>query len=85
MPLLHIGVYQIYIMSNVFCPKSLAAYTAKCLERSEAYEFADRLEKMTDAEHLQNTFISTTDTGNPFEESGYCPFRLVCSYIWITK
>ena len=69
----------------LFCPKSLAAYSEKCIEKSDAIEFAERLEKMTQAEHLQNTFINTTDTGNPFEQSGYCPFRLVCSYIWITK
>ena len=69
----------------LFCPKALASYSIKCIEKSEAYEFAESLEKISQAEHLQNTFISTTDTGNPFEESGYCPLHLVCSYIWITK
>ena len=87
--LIHVGFS--FIATNkdekiyLFCPKSLAPYTAKCLDKKEAMDFADGLEKMTLVEHLQNTFINTTDTGNPFEESGYCPVNLVCNYIWITK
>ena len=68
----------------LFCPKTLAPYMAKCLKKDEANEFADKLEKMTQNEHLQNTFL-TTETGNPFNESGYCPNNLICNYIWITK
>ena len=69
----------------LFCPKVLASYTAKCIDKNEAFDFADKLEKMSPAEHLQNTFVTSTDTGDPFDQSGYCPVNLVCSYIWITK
>ena len=87
--LIHVGFS--FIATNkdekiyLFCPKSLAPYTAKCIDKTEAMDFADDLEKMNQSEHLENTFINTTDTGNPFEESGYCPVNLVCNYIWITK
>ena len=69
----------------LFCPKVLASYTAKCIDKNEAFDFADKLENMSPAEHLQNTFVTSTDTGDPFDQSGYCPVNLVCSYIWITK
>ena len=70
--LIHVGFS--FIATNkdekiyLFCPKSLAPYTAKCIDKTEAMDFADDLEKMNQSEHLQNTFINTTDTGNPFEE-----------------
>ena len=71
---------QIYL----FCPKSLAPYTIKCLKFSEAREFADKLEQMKPNEHLENTFFAT-ETGDPFQQSGYVPNNLVCNYIWISK
>ena len=68
----------------LFCPKALAPYTVKCTDKSEATAFADKLEKMTQNEHLENIFLKT-ETGNPFNESGYCPNILVANYIWISK
>ena len=69
----------------LFCPKALASYHVKCLSKADAVSFAEDLEKKTIAEHLANTFITTTETGNPFSQSGYNPVNLVCNYIWITK
>ena len=68
----------------LFCPKALAPYTLKCTDKSEATAFAEKLEKMTQRDHMENTFIQT-EIGNPFNESGYCPDILVANYIWITK
>ena len=87
--LIHVGFS--FIAENnleriyLFCPKALASYHAKCLNKEDAESFADDLEKKTLAEHLANTFVTTTETGNPFHQSGYNPANLVCNYIWITK
>ena len=69
----------------LFCPKALASYHIKCLNKEDAELFATDLEKKTLADHLANTFVTTSETGNPFQQSGYNPANLVCNYIWITK
>ena len=69
----------------LYCPKLLAPYKIKCTTVKEAMDFAEEIENKTQAYHLENTFVTTTDTGNPFKESGYIPINLVCNYIWITK
>lgn len=69
----------------LYCPKILAPYKCKCTSLTEAMDFADEIEKITHSGHLEKTFFTTSETGNPFKESGYVPINLVCNYIWITK
>ena len=68
----------------VFCPKALAPYRAEVKNKTELKEFFKRLQSMTDADHLENTFFSTL-AGSAFTESGYTPYKLVSNTIWITK
>ena len=74
------GDQKIYL----YCAKALAPYMAKCLDKNDALNFADELELKKPSDHLTNTFLST-DIGDPFHKSGYCPHNLVANYIWITK
>ena len=76
----HNGDQKIYL----FCAKALAPYMAKCLNKNDALDFAGELELKKPSDHLANTFFST-EIGDPFHKSGYCPNNLVANYIWITK
>ena len=47
-------------------------------------KIVSELELKKPSDHLANTFF-TTEIGDPFHKSGYCPHNLVANYIWITK
>ena len=50
----------------------------------DALKFARDLEKYTESDYLQQTFLNS-QSGEIFSTSGIGPHVLVASYIWITK
>ena len=50
----------------------------------DAIKFARDLEKYTERDYLQQTFLNS-QSGDIFSTSGIGPHILVASYIWITK
>ena len=68
----------------IFAAKALATFHAKFSRPSQFNDFIDDLKGLSHHELLQQTFVATQDD-NPFANSGYRPYKLVCSYIWIRK
>ena len=69
----------------VFCPKALASYSASLNSKTEYLDFLNEVKSIKEPQHLQNTFMSTTESGSPFTASGYKPLSLIANTIWITK
>ena len=69
----------------VFCPKALASYSASLESKTDYIHFLDKVKSIKESQHLQNTFLSTTESGSPFTASGYRPLSLISNTIWITK
>ena len=69
----------------VFCPKALASYSASLNSKTEYLNFLNEVKSIKEPQHLQNTFMSTTESGSPFTASGYKPLSLIANTIWITK
>ena len=68
----------------IFAAMPLAPYHFKFHTPSGLSEFIDGFKGMSHFDLLQETFVASEDD-NPFANSGYRPYRLVCSYIWIRK
>ena len=68
----------------IFAAKALATFHTKFSSPSQFNDFIDDLKGLSHHEILQQTFVATQDD-NPFANSGYLPYKLVCSYIWIRK
>ena len=68
----------------IFAAKALATFHTKFSSPSQFNDFIDDLKGLSHHELLQQTFVATQDD-NPFANSGYRPYKLVCSYIWIRK
>ena len=69
----------------VFCPKALASYSASLNSKTEYKNFLEKVKSIKEPQHLQNTFLSTSESGSPFTASGYRPLSLISNTIWITK
>ena len=68
----------------IFGARALAPFFDKISNREQFSDFIDTFKGLSHFDLLQETFIATEDD-NPFSNSGYRPYRLVCSYIWIRK
>ena len=68
----------------IFGAMPLAPYHEKFRNRSGLSAIIDQFKGMSHFDLLQDTFVATEDD-NPFANSGYRPYKLVCSYIWIRK
>ena len=42
----------------------------------------DKLKGLSDHDLLQRTYVSTQDE-NPFADSSFVPYKIVCAYCWI--
>ena len=45
-------------------------------------QLVDRFKGLTEYDLLQRTFVATQDE-NPFSDSSFYPYKIVCSYCWI--
>ena len=68
----------------LFSAKALAPFKFVVDNEEELREKFSKLGSMTDSEILNKTFL-TTLSDNPFSKSGFCPLKIVCSYVYITK
>ena len=68
----------------LFSAKALAPFKFVVDNEEELREKFSKLGSMTDSEILNKTFV-TTLSDNPFSKSGFCPLKIVCSYVYITK
>ena len=70
--------------SYMFCPKGLAAFNRKISTPEDWDAFTDEIKNMKEPDLLSKVFWDALDE-NRFRRSGWCPSKLVCNYIWITK
>ena len=68
----------------LFSAKPLAPFKFIVSSEEELREKFSRFKTMTDSEILNKTLIKTL-SDNPFSKSGFCPLKIVCSYVYITK
>ena len=71
---------KVYIWSA----RTLSPYRFFVSSKKECLDKFNEIGKKSEGEILEELFIET-DTENPFKKSGYCPLKLVCSYIYIRK
>ena len=62
----------------------LSPFHAKFKSAKEFDFFIDEFKGKSQSEILEETFVAQQDD-NPFSKSGFRPYQLVCSYIWIRK
>ena len=68
----------------LYSAKALSSFKFIVDTREELLSQSSELRTMTDAQLLDKTFLSNSDD-NPFSSSGFCPLKIVSSYIYITK
>lgn len=68
----------------IFGARALAPFHDKFSSPEGFSNFIDQFKGLTHFDLLQETFVASEDD-NPFANSGYRPYKLVCSYIWIRK
>ena len=68
----------------LFSAKPLAPFKFTVDDEDELIEQFTKIGTMNDSEILNKTFIETIPD-NPFSKSGFCPLKIVCSYVYITK
>ena len=68
----------------IWAGRSLSPYSFRISSQAEALSKFGRVGAKSHAELLMETFIET-QVDNPFAESGYCPKKLVSTYVWVTK
>ena len=68
----------------IFGAMPMAPYHGKFRNYSGLSAFIDQFKGMSQFDLLQDTFVASEDD-NPFANSGYRPYRLICSYVWIRK
>ena len=68
----------------IFSCMQLAPYQTKFSTFDQFNNFIDDFKGKTHSDLLNETFISQKED-NPFANSGFRPYKLVCSYIWIRK
>ena len=68
----------------IWAARSLAPFSFYANNKEECLDHFGEIGKMSEGELLKQVFVET-DKENPFQTSGYCPLKLVCSYIYIRK
>ena len=68
----------------LFSAKQLAPFQYTVSSTEELLDHFSKLGSLHDSEILNHTFINTLSE-NPFSKSGFCPLKIVSSYIYITK
>ena len=68
----------------LFAAPSLASYKFFCNSKKECKLHFEKIGTRDNSDLLHETFLESQD-GNIFSSSGYCPLKLVCSYVWIKK
>ena len=68
----------------LFSAKALAPFQFVVDNKKQCLSHFDEIAKLNDSDILNKTFLNTI-SDNPFSTSGFCPLKIVCSYIYITK
>ena len=68
----------------LFSAKPLAPFQFTVDSEDELLIEFSKIGSLTDSELLNKTFVQSIPD-NPFAKSGFCPLKIVCSYIYITK
>ena len=68
----------------LFSAKALAPFKFVTDSRAELMPQLSEVMTMSDESILDKTFLNTA-SDNPFTSSGFCPLKIVSSYIYITK
>ena len=68
----------------LFSAKALAPFQFVVDNKKQCLSHFDEIAKLNDSNILNKTFLNTI-SDNPFSTSGFCPLKIVCSYIYITK
>ena len=72
-------------LEYIYAIRQLSSYNFKITSKDQfTYFINDWFKSMSISELLDKTFISTKED-NPFYKSGFRPYKLICSYIWIRK
>ena len=66
----------------VYAASAVAPFKTKVNSPEELEKFADQFKSMTHHDLLHTCF---NNDQNPFGSSDIMPYKLVCTYIWITK
>ena len=69
--------------NHSYAAKALAVHY-KLNTMDEFDSIISKYKSYTESDHLENSFIKS-QKDNVFYLSGFRPYRLVCSYIWIQK
>ena len=67
----------------IYAAKPLSPYNFFVDSKKECLDEFSKIPK--DQSSLLHKVFVNSQSDNPFSESGYCPYRLVCSYVWIMK
>ena len=68
----------------LFSAKALAPYQVTASSRQECLSVFNKIGAKSNSEILNDTFVNSL-SDNPFSKSGFCPLKIVCSYVYITK
>ena len=68
----------------LFSAKQLAPFQFTVDSEDELMIEFSKIGSMTDSELLNKTFVQSIPD-NPFAKSGFCPLKIVSSYVYITK
>ena len=80
-----------FLCKNSLTGETIYIYAARGLSPFDFFvdnkkECRDEFSKIPkDQSSLLNKVFINSQSDNPFSQSGYYPYRLVCSYIWIMK
>ena len=75
---------SIHLILDPFSAKALSPFKFVVDNREECLSHFQEIAKLKDSSILNKTFLNTI-SDNPFSTSGFCPLKIVCSYIYITK
>ena len=68
----------------LFSAKALAPFQFTIDSKNKLLAEFSKIGSLTDSEILNKTFLNSFPD-NPFSVSGFCPLKIVCSYVYITK
>ena len=70
-------------ISYRFAAKALSIERFKLFDKEGWIDFTDRFKGKNEEDFFSQVFANKED--NPFQASGYRPYKLVCAYVWIRK
>ena len=68
----------------IYAARSLAPFNFFADNKTVCVNNFDDIGQKSESELLNKVFVET-EADNPFRTSGYCPLKLVCTYVWIRK